>query len=186
MEKEELLKETHIYDCASDVGEEGWWCLDHQRFANTDVALGFLVVIDSLVAVSVYRGFSEESFSNIFSAVSSRLRLIGMYSKEGVLDFLLLGKSIGKEGLIREVGNFERRALNVGSLTYMFVDGDLAPKLIQEANSLAELHMAMDENTRTAELAVWEDEFGQAYITLRFDIPKLYNKLRLGDRLEDF
>ena len=185
MKKLELLMDRRIYDCSSDVGEEGWWCLDGQRFANTDVEIAFLLIDDSLAAVSLYRDLSEASFADIFSAISSRLQLIQMHSKEGVFDLVLLAKSMNQEDLVREYRNFEQRALNVGNLTYTFLDANAYSRFGGEADSTPELISVMEESSRTAEIRLSEDEFG-SYILVRFDVPKLYEKTFFGVQSEDF
>ena len=187
--REALLQDSRVYDCSNDVGEEGWLCLDDQTFGNTDVAIGFYFLDNSLVRVALFTEFSQSSYVDMFTTLLSRFAPLYLSSPEGTFDILARMKKVREATLMREMANFERQGLEIGLLTYGFIEKEVFEEYRGKANNAIELIRIMHEHARLVEMYIEEASPTESYMTVRFEAPRLFVKIfeeKMLEKKEEF
>ena len=176
MSKGDLLEDSRIYDCSDDFNEEGWYCLDNDKFADTTVSIAFEFSDESLVSVLLLSEFSRKKYMDLFFVLNSKMQLISMYNDEGTFDVVMQIQKMSNDTFNRTLNEFEREALLKGNITYAFIDRDVFEKYARGSVDSTDLVIKIDDNARTAEYTITEDGDG-AFLVVRFSSPKRYMQL---------
>ena len=184
MTTETLLQDSRIYDCSNDIGEKGWLCLDNQNFGDTDVSIGFYFLENSLVRVALLTEFSRLAYVDTFTTLLSRFVLLYLSGSEGTLDVLARMKEVNENALMNEIGTFESHGLATGFLTYGFVATNVFREFYGRAENATDLIRTMYEHARVVEMHIEQVSPEEAYMAVRFEAPRLFNKM-FEERLLD-
>jgi hypothetical protein len=165
----EFVKSRGYYDCSKVVGASAR-CIDNVRFLDLTFETQVLVFNQGrLVSVVLATEMTPEAYQTVMRTLPKSFALMAMQSKAGRLDMLELKKKGGGSSALARINEFESTALQNGSLTYIFVEGDFETHA-KHATAIDAI-MKSSPNSREVSVSVEEDN-ANTYLRVAFALPR--------------
>lgn len=165
-------KAAGYYDCSEDVGAVAR-CIDDVSFLDEKFTLALIFEGEKLSRVVLMGDFEQTLYVKALGGLNKTFTLVSMTDDKSILDLVEIAKKVKTEAeFTARISNYEQLALSSGNLTYTFLEGVSG----QNQPNAVTLVMKSPENTRAAELVVFDDEDDESGLWIRFSFPQLEGK----------
>lgn len=160
------------YDCTEQMGIKAL-CLDNVAFSGHSFSAALTFIDDKLNMVSLITIFDKALYLHTLDELGRSFSLSALSDSNAQLDMFKLAASTSGPAYGAKVKEFEEVALKSGSLTYSYVDSNVAPAEKKKSYRDMDAFFAdAPDNFRAIELLVI-GQTAETPLLIRFSFPKL-------------